>query len=89
MQDLRRDRTCTWEETLRLYTGVVSHRDLTADSPEEVAQEIRQALTYVPAENLILTSDCGFGREGCPRNIALYKAAGIAQGAHPAKATSG
>lgn len=67
---------------VKIALGVVSHRDLTADSPEEVAQEIRQALTYVPAENLILTSDCGFGREGCPRNIALYKAAGIAQGAN-------
>jgi 5-methyltetrahydropteroyltriglutamate--homocysteine methyltransferase len=67
---------------VKIALGVVSHRDLTADSPEEVAQEIRHALTHVPAENLILTSDCGFGREGCPRNIALYKAAGIAQGAN-------
>jgi 5-methyltetrahydropteroyltriglutamate--homocysteine methyltransferase len=47
-----------------------------------VAAEIRQALDYIAPEQLILTSDCGFGREGCPRNIALYKAAGIAQGAN-------
>lgn len=67
---------------VKIALGVVSHRDLTADSPDEVAEEIRKALAYVPAEKLILTSDCGFGREGCPRNIALYKAAGIAQGAN-------
>jgi len=67
---------------VKIALGVVSHRDLTADSPDEVAAEVRKALAYVPAEKLILTSDCGFGREGCPRNIALYKAAGIAQGAN-------
>jgi 5-methyltetrahydropteroyltriglutamate--homocysteine methyltransferase len=67
---------------VKIALGVVSHRDLSADTPDQVAQEIRQALTYVAPENLILSSDCGFGREGCPRNIALYKAAGIAQGAN-------
>jgi 5-methyltetrahydropteroyltriglutamate--homocysteine methyltransferase len=61
---------------------VVSHRDLIADSAESVAEEIRSALEYVPAEKLIVTSDCGFGREGCKRPIAFYKAAGIAQGAN-------
>jgi 5-methyltetrahydropteroyltriglutamate--homocysteine methyltransferase len=67
---------------VKVAVGVVSHRDLTADTPDQVAQEIRQALAYVPPEKLIVSSDCGFGREGCPRNIALYKAAGIAQGAN-------
>jgi 5-methyltetrahydropteroyltriglutamate--homocysteine methyltransferase len=57
---------------------VVSHRDLTADTPDQVAQEIRQALKYVAPENPVFSSDCGLGREGCQRNIALYKAAGIA-----------
>jgi 5-methyltetrahydropteroyltriglutamate--homocysteine methyltransferase len=27
-----------------------------------------------------LSSDCGFGRQGCNREIAFYKAAAIAQG---------
>jgi 5-methyltetrahydropteroyltriglutamate--homocysteine methyltransferase len=67
---------------VKIALGVVTHRDLAADSPEEVAGEIRRAFDYIAPENLILTSDCGFGREGCPRNIALYKAAGIAQGAN-------
>ncbi len=33
-------------------------------------------------ENLVLTSDCGFGRQGANRLIALYKAAAISQGAN-------
>jgi len=45
-----------------------------------VAAEIRHALQYVPAERLIVSSDCGFGRQGCNREIAFYKASAIAQG---------
>ena len=65
---------------VKVAVGVVTHRDLIADTPEEVAAEIRSALKYVAPENLILSSDCGFGREGCKRPVALYKAAAIAQG---------
>jgi 5-methyltetrahydropteroyltriglutamate--homocysteine methyltransferase len=45
-----------------------------------VAAEIRKALKYIPAEKLIVSSDCGFGRQGCNREIAFYKASAIAQG---------
>jgi 5-methyltetrahydropteroyltriglutamate--homocysteine methyltransferase len=45
-----------------------------------VAAEIRKALKYIPAERLIVSSDCGFGRQGCNREIAFYKASAIAQG---------
>jgi 5-methyltetrahydropteroyltriglutamate--homocysteine methyltransferase len=65
---------------VKIALGAVSHRDLIADAAEDVATEIRKALEYVPAERLIVTSDCGFGRDGCRRPIALYKAAAIAQG---------
>jgi 5-methyltetrahydropteroyltriglutamate--homocysteine methyltransferase len=34
----------------------------------------------VPVEQLIVSSDCGFGRQGCNREIAFYKASAIAQG---------
>ena len=34
----------------------------------------------IPADKLILSSDCGFGRQGFNRTVAFYKAAGIAQG---------
>ena len=29
---------------------------------------------------MIISSDCGFGRQGCNREIAFYKASAIAQG---------
>ena len=58
----------------------MSHRTLQADRPEDVAAEIRSALKYIPAERLIVSSDCGFGRQGCNREIAFYKASAIAQG---------
>jgi 5-methyltetrahydropteroyltriglutamate--homocysteine methyltransferase len=45
-----------------------------------VAGEIRKALKYIPAERLIVSSDCGFGRQGANREIAFYKASAIAQG---------
>jgi 5-methyltetrahydropteroyltriglutamate--homocysteine methyltransferase len=66
----------------KICIGVVSHRVLQADRPEDVAAEIRKALKYIPAEKLIVSSDCGFGRQGCNREIAFYKAAAIAQGAN-------
>ncbi len=66
----------------KVAVGVVSHRTLQADRPEDVAAEIRRALKYIPPERLILTSDCGFGRQGCNREIAFYKSSSIAQGAN-------
>ena len=56
------------------------HRTLQADRPEDVADAIRTALTYIAPEQLIVSSDCGFGRQGCNREIAFYKATAIAQG---------
>ena len=35
---------------------------------------------YIPAEQLIVSGDCGFCRQGCNREIAFYKASAIAQG---------
>jgi 5-methyltetrahydropteroyltriglutamate--homocysteine methyltransferase len=64
----------------KICVGVVSHRTLQADRAEDVAAEIRKALKYIPVEKLILSSDCGFGRQGCNRDIAFYKASAIAQG---------
>jgi 5-methyltetrahydropteroyltriglutamate--homocysteine methyltransferase len=64
----------------KICIGAVSHRTLQADRPEDVAAEIRKALKYIPPERLIVSSDCGFGRQGCNRDIAFYKASAIAQG---------
>jgi 5-methyltetrahydropteroyltriglutamate--homocysteine methyltransferase len=70
-------------KTLKKFAlGVVSHRTLNAERPEEVAGDIRKALKYVNAENLLVTSDCGFGRQGANRLVAFYKSAAAAQGAN-------
>src|SRR5208283_1228958 len=64
----------------KICIGAVSHRALQADRSEDVAAEIRKALKYIPAEKLIISNDCGFGRQGCNREIAFYKASALAQG---------
>jgi 5-methyltetrahydropteroyltriglutamate--homocysteine methyltransferase len=64
----------------KICIGAVSHRTLQADRPEDVAAEIRKTLKYIPPERLIVSSDCGFGRQGCNREIAFYKSSAIAQG---------
>ena len=45
-----------------------------------MADLIRRALDHIPAERLILCSDCGMGREGMSRRHAFYKMASIVQG---------
>ena len=64
----------------KICVGAVSHRSLQADRPEDVAGEIRRALEHISPEQLVVSSDCGFGRQGCNREIAFYKATAIAQG---------
>jgi 5-methyltetrahydropteroyltriglutamate--homocysteine methyltransferase len=64
----------------KICIGAVSHRTLQADRPQDVAEAIRTALKYIAPEQLIVSSDCGFGRQGCNREIAFYKASSIAQG---------
>ncbi len=66
----------------KVAIGVVSHRTLQVERPDEVADLVRRAMKYINPENLVLSSDCGFGRQGCNRLIAFYKAAAIAQGAN-------
>ena len=63
----------------KVAVGVVSHRTLQADTPEVVAEQIRNALLYINPENLVLSTDCGFGRQGFNRMVAFYKAAAIPQ----------
>ncbi len=64
----------------KICIGVVSHRTLQVEQPEEVAATIREALKHIAPEQLIISSDCGFGRQGCNRDIAFFKTTSIAQG---------
>jgi 5-methyltetrahydropteroyltriglutamate--homocysteine methyltransferase len=68
--------------TKKVAIGAVSHRTLQVESPADVAELTMRAIAAIGVENLILSSDCGFGRQGANRLIAFYKAAAIAQGAN-------
>jgi hypothetical protein len=52
----------------------------TVEPPALVANLIRKALEYVPPERLIISADCGFGREGLSRRIAFYKCVSLVMG---------
>ena len=60
--------------------GVIDHHTLQVERPEEIADVIRKALKHIPAERLILCSDCGMGREGMSRRHARYKMVSLVQG---------
>jgi 5-methyltetrahydropteroyltriglutamate--homocysteine methyltransferase len=60
--------------------GVIDHRNCQVETPQQVATLLRKALEYVPPERLVVSSDCGFGREGLPRRVAFYKIVSLVQG---------
>jgi 5-methyltetrahydropteroyltriglutamate--homocysteine methyltransferase len=64
----------------KIAIGVVNHTRTTVEPPERVAALIRKALEYIPAERLVITTDCGFGREGLSRRIAYYKLVSLVLG---------
>jgi 5-methyltetrahydropteroyltriglutamate--homocysteine methyltransferase len=57
----------------KIVVGVIDHHTLQVERPEQVAALIREALKYIAAERLIISSDCGMGREGMSRRHAAYK----------------
>jgi 5-methyltetrahydropteroyltriglutamate--homocysteine methyltransferase len=69
----------------KIALGVISHRTLQVERPEEIADLIRLALKYVEPERLILTSDCGFGRQGISRMHAFYKMVALVRGTNMVK----
>ena len=64
----------------KIAIGVIDHHTLQVESPEEVADLLRQALKYIPPERLAVCSDCGMGREGMSRRHAFYKTVSIVTG---------
>lgn len=64
----------------RVGIGVVNHCNTVVEPPEHVARLIRRALEYIPPERLVVTTDCGFGREGLSRRIAYYKCVSLVEG---------
>jgi 5-methyltetrahydropteroyltriglutamate--homocysteine methyltransferase len=64
----------------KVCIGVIDHHSLQVERAEEIADHIRRALKYIPAERLVLSSDCGMGREGMSRRHAFYKIVSLVLG---------
>lgn len=64
----------------KIAIGVIDHHSLQVERPEEIADHIRRALKHIPAERLVLSSDCGMGREGMSRRHAYYKIVSLVLG---------
>jgi 5-methyltetrahydropteroyltriglutamate--homocysteine methyltransferase len=64
----------------KIAIGVIDHHSLQVEKPEEIADHIRRALKHIPAERLIISSDCGMGREGMSRRHAYYKIVSLVLG---------
>jgi len=70
---------------MKVGIGVIDHHTLQVESPAQVAELVRLALQSIPAERLMLMSDCGMGREGMSRRHAFYKMASLVQGTNIVK----
>lgn len=66
--------------TMKVGIGVIDHHTLQIENPDDVAALTRLALKGIPAERLVLSSDCGMGREGMSRRHALYKMVSLVRG---------
>src|SRR5438477_2522868 len=64
----------------KIAIGVIDHHTLQVETPEEVADLLRQALKFLPAERLAVCTDCGMGREGMSRRRAYYKMVSLVRG---------
>ncbi len=64
----------------KISIGVIDHHTLQVESPDQVAAQIRAALKYIPAERLMISTDCGMGREGMSRRHAFYKTVALVLG---------
>lgn len=59
--------------------GVLNLGDATVETPEVIAERVRRALPYVPADRLVLAPDCGM--KYLPRESADGKMAALAKAA--------
>ncbi|MEX2455114.1 MAG: cobalamin-independent methionine synthase II family protein [Rhodospirillaceae bacterium] len=68
------------DKSKKVAIGVIDHHTLQVERPDQVADLIREALKHIEPERLIVTSDCGMGREGMSRRHAIYKLVAMVQG---------
>ena len=64
----------------KVVVGVIDHHTLQIERPDQVAGLIREALHHVAPERLIISPDCGMGREGMSRRHAQYKMVAVVLG---------
>jgi len=64
----------------KIAIGVIDHHTLQVENPDDVAAAIRNALKWIPPERLVISSDCGMGREGMSRRHAFYKMVSLVLG---------
>ena len=57
----------------KVVVGVIDHHTLQIERADQVAELLREALHHIPPERLVISSDCGMGREGMSRRHAQYK----------------
>jgi 5-methyltetrahydropteroyltriglutamate--homocysteine methyltransferase len=57
----------------KVVIGVIDHHTLQVERPDQIAALIREALKHIAPERLVISSDCGMGREGMARRHANYK----------------
>jgi 5-methyltetrahydropteroyltriglutamate--homocysteine methyltransferase len=64
----------------KIAIGVIDHHVLQVETPDQVAGQIRAALKHIPPERLVISTDCGMGREGMSRRHAFYKMVSLVLG---------
>ena len=62
----------------KVHVGVVDLRDQIPETPELVAERIRAALEFMPAERIVVAPDCGM--KYLPRSTAYEKLANMVRG---------
>ena len=67
-------------KTKNVAIGVIDHHILQVETPDQVAAQIRAALKHIPPERLVISTDCGMGREGMSRRHAFYKMVSLVLG---------
>src|SRR4029077_8343579 len=69
----------------KIVIGVIDHHTLQIERPDQVADIVREALKNVPAERVVISSNCGMGREGMSRRHAQYKMVAMVLGTNLVK----
>ena len=62
-----------------IILGVIDLADKTVETPQVVADRLRQALAHIPADRVVVAPDCGM--KYLPRAIAFGKMKAMAEGA--------